>query len=264
MSESENREIKTDKPRITRKQFLMAGAAVCAAGLVDGCLLEPNWIQETELDMSRLNLNRNFVQFSDLHYKGDKKHLAVIKDRIIAAKPDAVFFTGDLVEFRDTHFLDEVLHWISEIPRPVYGVQGNHDPVDPKSIADFHAAFNSTGGAFLNDDITDLGDMELHGVSMAHGLTPKSGKPRMLLCHYPEVGRKNLRNSYQLTMCGHSHGGQVRIPFIGAPIVPPGCGGYIKGYYDTGIGPLYVNVGCGTFFYKIRFACRPEITTIRT
>ena len=63
-------------------------------------------------------------------------------------------------------------------------------------------------------------------------------------------------------LAGHSHGGQVRIPFKGALWLPSYVGKYVKGLYTTGAGPLHVSPGIGTFMYPIRFNCRPEITVI--
>jgi uncharacterized protein len=65
-----------------------------------------------------------------------------------------------------------------------------------------------------------------------------------------------------LILAGHSHGGQVRLPFWGALIVPRGVGRYDLGYYKTAGGPLYVNAGIGTYRLPFRFNCRPEITLI--
>jgi hypothetical protein len=62
-----------------------------------------------------------------------------------------------------------------------------------------------------------------------------------------------------LILAGHSHGGQVRLPFIGATLLPFWVDGYVRGWYDTPAGPLYVNVGLGTAALPLRFLCRPEI-----
>ena len=63
-----------------------------------------------------------------------------------------------------------------------------------------------------------------------------------------------------LILAGHSHGGQVRIPFYGPILLPYGVGRYDLGMFRTGCGPLYVNPGIGWFPVPIRFNCQPEIT----
>ena len=64
-------------------------------------------------------------------------------------------------------------------------------------------------------------------------------------------------------LAGHSHGGQVRIPFYGPVVVPFGVDEYDLGWFSTPNGPLYVNPGIGYIYvYNFRFNCRPEITVI--
>ena len=63
-------------------------------------------------------------------------------------------------------------------------------------------------------------------------------------------------------LAGHSHGGQVRIPFYGSVIVPFLVDEYDLGLFQTKAGPLYVNAGIGWFSCPIRFNCRPEITVV--
>lgn len=63
-----------------------------------------------------------------------------------------------------------------------------------------------------------------------------------------------------LVLAGHSHGGQVRLPFYGPVFLPFGVEQYDLGLFHTPSGPLYVNPGIGWFPVPIRFNCRPEIT----
>ena len=75
-------------------------------------------------------------------------------------------------------------------------------------------------------------------------------------------GEKLAGKAYDLVLPGHSHGGQVRLPFYGPVIVPFGVGRYDLGLYRTDSGPLYVNSGIGWYPIPVRFNCRPEITVI--
>jgi predicted MPP superfamily phosphohydrolase len=85
---------------------------------------------------------------------------------------------------------------------------------------------------------------------------------RILLTHYP-IDVENVKDlKYDAILSGHTHGGQVRLPFVGALIVPFGVNGYQTGAYPTPAGPLHVSAGLGTFFLPVRFFCRPEITLI--
>ena len=80
--------------------------------------------------------------------------------------------------------------------------------------------------------------------------------------HYPEMASQLHEHRFDLILAGHSHGGQVRLPFLGALIVPHGVGPYDLGYYETPGGPLYVNAGIGTYRIPVRWNCRPEITVV--
>jgi uncharacterized protein len=80
--------------------------------------------------------------------------------------------------------------------------------------------------------------------------------------HYPGMANELKGRRFDLILAGHSHGGQVRLPFVGALILPHGVGPYDFGYYDTPAGPLYVNAGIGTYRIPVRWNCRPEITVV--
>lgn len=102
--------------------------------------------------------------------------------------------------------------------------------------------------------------MGLRGV---HALAAPQAPRRLLLIHYPIQADRLDGRRYDLIIAGHSHGGQVRIPFYGAPVLPYGVGRYEKGLYESLGGPLYVNVGVGTYMIPVRFNCRPELTVVR-
>ena len=91
--------------------------------------------------------------------------------------------------------------------------------------------------------------------------TPRAGR-QVLLMHYPAMANALHNRRFDLILAGHSHGGQVRLPLLGALIVPHGVGPYDLGYYDTPGGPLYVNAGIGTYRIPVRWNCRPEITIV--
>jgi len=274
--------------------------------MVDSIFIEPHWIQVTRFSLGERPSLR-VVHISDIHYKGDRSYLMRIVALVNRLAPDAVCFTGDIVE--ETRYLDEALNILGQMRVPLYGVPGNHEYWSGASFDRIGKAFQKTGGEWLVDRSTVAAqgriliavrsgteintrqsesesampgpEMEWNpvfpipptavtsqGTSGARLLgdgrstlaTPDA--KRILLTHYP-LDIENIKESrFDLILSGHSHGGQVRLPFLGALIVPFGVNGYQLGVYPTPAGPLHVSAGLGTFFLPVRFLCRPEITLI--
>jgi predicted MPP superfamily phosphohydrolase len=83
----------------------------------------------------------------------------------------------------------------------------------------------------------------------------------ILLAHEPDFADASASTGrFDLQLSGHSHGGQVRLPFIGAPYLPPYGRRYPCGLYELDGMLLYTNKGLGMFPPHVRFLCRPEIT----
>ena len=188
-----------------------------------------------------------------------------VVDTINALAPEFVCFTGDLVE--DARFAPAALDFIRQIARPVYGCPGNWDYTSGADFREYEKAFGATGGAWLEDRnvVLKKHNLELIGMGLrgVHLLGESRAARRILLIHYPIQADRLDGRHYDLILAGHSHGGQVRLPFYGAPVLPYGVGRYQRGRYDSLGGPLYVNVGIGTCMFPVRFNCRPEITIVR-
>ena len=249
----------------SRRQFLGLGlAALPAAAGFDGRFAEPTWLRVTQLDLHS-NPTCRFVQFSDLHYKGDADYAAKVVRQINGLDPDFVCFSGDLVE--EARYAPAALDFIRQIQRPVYGCPGNWDYGSGAHFIEYYKAFHATGGGWLEDRSVVLPkhDLEVIGMGLrgVHRLAKAKATRRLLLIHYPTQADRLDGRRYDLILAGHSHGGQVRIPFYGAPVLPYGVGRYQRGRYDSLGGPLYVNVGIGTYMFPVRFNCRPEITVVR-
>ncbi|NCO73665.1 MAG: metallophosphoesterase [Cyanobacteria bacterium] len=89
---------------------------------------------------------------------------------------------------------------------------------------------------------------------------PKTGI-NILLAHEPDLAFESaITHRFALQLSGHSHGGQVNIPFFGAPFLPPYGEIYISGLYHLEDMIQYTNRGIGMAYPYIRFNCRPEIT----
>jgi predicted MPP superfamily phosphohydrolase len=247
---------------LTRRKFLAAAFGVPTVAVADSFWVEPGWLKTTRVRLGEGAATHKVVHFTDLHHKGDRAYLQRVVTGINALKPDFVCFTGDLVE--EAEHLPETLELLRTIQVPVYGVPGNHDYWASIDFGKVTEAFAATGGAWLMDQSarTRDGRVNLIGATCNHqqDFSPAPGLKNILLIHYPAWVKKLAVQRYDLILAGHSHGGQVRLPFIGPLVVPSGVDQYDLGLFKTPLGPLYVNAGIGFFYANIRFNCRPELT----
>jgi hypothetical protein len=249
---------------ITRRRFLLCALAAFPLAIWgDADWVEPQWLKVRTLRMTKDTPSYRLVHFTDVHHKGDRAYFEKVVKTINHLSPDAVCFTGDLIEHKD--FVPEALQILEGIKSPVYGVPGNHDYWSRCGFAEFRKSFSRTGGAWLMDSQVTLpgGKIHLTGVTCLRGrpanLPPRPGGKNIMLLHYPLLAER-VQQPFDLMLAGHSHGGQVRIPFYGAIMLPYWVGKYDLGLFRVPAGQLYVNPGIGYIATPIRFNCRPEIT----
>jgi predicted MPP superfamily phosphohydrolase len=253
------------RPRLlNRRQFLFL-AALASPALVaaDVNWIEPNWVKVRTIKLTQDKPALRLIHITDIHHKGDVPYLQSVVRKINRLSPDAVCFTGDLIEQK--RFVPEALRILEGIQSPLYGVPGNHDYWSHALFGEFSKSFARTGGEWLMDAQTLAagGKLCITGVTCRQArpapLAPRTGVKNVLLLHYPLLAER-VEFPYDLLLAGHSHGGQVRIPFYGALILPYWVGRYQVGMFRLPAGPLYVNPGLGWLATPIRFNCRPEIT----
>jgi predicted MPP superfamily phosphohydrolase len=129
--------------------------------------------------------------------------------------------------------------------------------------------------ACLDNRRTDIGPLILAGVEdllagdarLDAVLDEPVDKPLVLLAHTPVtidgvVERSEWRQRVGLVLSGHTHGGQIRLPGIGAPWLPNGTGPYVGGWYEVGGIPLFVSRGVGWSLLPLRMWCPPELAMI--
>jgi predicted MPP superfamily phosphohydrolase len=252
--------------KFSRRQFLLA-ALLATPGLVvaDARLIEPAWLKVRAVRLDGPKAGCRCVHFSDIHHKGDREYLQTVVSRINSLAPDFVCFTGDLVE--DKIFMPDALDILSGIKSPLFGIPGNHDYWSQAPFAPVRECFAATGGAWLMNERREIADgkINLIGITFNHSAQllqpPRPGTKNILLMHYPAWAKRLGSPKLDLILAGHSHGGQVRIPFYGSLLVPFDVDEYDMGLFQTPAGPLYVNPGIGYLHgLDFRFNCRPEIT----
>jgi len=259
---------------ITRRTFIrgVIGTAVVAAGTaIVGC--DTHDIEKKTVHLSvGLNTPLRVVALGDIHFDPlyDEAYLEEIVRQVNALKADLVAFTGD--------FITQNVLRVDDLARTLGGVEarlgavailGNHDMwCGPARVAQ---ALRSNGIQVLRNNCHSLPGEEnffVTGLESYWGghpdpavisRTPANSR-HILLVHEPDPYTHLADPRIKLQISGHTHGGQVRVPLIGAVILPRFGQNYQQGLYVREGSPLYVNRGVGTLRLHIRFDCRPEIT----
>ncbi len=254
-----------------RRRFVLATlAALPVAAAADAFWIEPRWLKVRRLRLAAGKPTHRLVHFTDLHHKGNRAFLESVVRKINAQSPDFVCFTGDIIGdlIEKPAYLEDALPILAKIKSPLYGVPGNHDYWSKVSFEPIGKTFAATGGGWLLDEQrhTRDGQVTITGLACKGNetvsLKPDPRTKNVLLMHYPAWVDKLGGEKYNLLLAGHSHGGQVRLPFVGALSIPFNVDEYDMGLFQTPNGPLYVNPGIGYFVWRARFLCRPEITVI--
>jgi uncharacterized protein len=253
---------------ISRRKFIFTAllAAPLAMG-AEAATVEPTWLKVRRMRVGSGEPSCRLVHFSDIHHKGDRDYLQTVVDTINSLAPDFACFTGDIVEERE--HLPAALEILSGIQVPLFGVPGNHDFWSRIPFGPVMECFAATGGAWLMNSSCEIPGKNINLIGTICVLPQLPLPPsnpdakNILLTHYP-ADVKNLGDrKFDLLLAGHSHGGQVRLPFYGSVFLPSHVDEYDLGLFQTPAGSLYVNPGIGYIGdYNVRFNCRPEITVI--
>lgn len=242
---------------------------------VYGFLIEPNLITVKKLTLKSDEIKDLRIVFvSDFHLsKQAKSRLDRIIKKVNEQSPDVIISGGDYVIMHNAKFsmdMDYAAKKISEMKSKygIYSVMGNHDyHKDNKYIKQ---ALVKNGIKVLENEnekimhngnpiyIAGISDMQTSFYDLDKAL--KGTKPPIILVsHSPDITPK-AKNRVNLVLSGHTHGGQVRIPFIGPVIVPSKYGSkYASGFVDNF---TYTTKGLGTSILHLRFNCPPEILVI--
>lgn len=215
------------------------------------------------------------THLSDLHIDRFLPRHEQVLDAIVQRKPHWIFITGDLLGTSSgLPHLARFLCRLREVA-PVYMTLGNHDHASGLSPMTFAELADRCGVRLLLNRalIVPLQDGELAIAGLDDpstgradpGCIPSRMPDRftLVLAHAPNVlDLLSDRHHADLILCGHSHGGQWRIPGLRPFWLPPGCHGRLAGEYRRNGHRLYVNSGVGWSVVPVRVNCQPEILTI--
>jgi len=274
---------------VKRRVFLfgLPTAALSAFGYAR--FFEPRWLEETQKTVvtgRRLRRPLRIAHLSDLH-ASDLIPLSYLEHtfrRTLALRPDVICLTGDYVT-RDTDFdrpkYESLLQMLS-LGTPVYGVMGNHDGGSWASRSGWFGTHTyirdmlTRGGVHVLHNqsshleiggiplwLTGVGDWwsEELDARLAFSNVRNDGAPVIVLNHNPDGKDDCASLPWDLMLCGHTHGGQIHVPFYGPPVVP-----IIDKRYAAGLNPfqnrwIHTTRGVGNIA-GYRLNCRPELSLL--
>lgn len=189
----------------------------------------------------------------------------------IGLKPDLIVLGGDYVDFRHPSIManvDRLVEACDDATCPVVAVMGNHDywSTVPRRVVE---AFRGRRARMLLNETVDVDGVTVAGLDDAiqrqqrYDFFPRSRVSGSLLAvlHEPDFV-KDMPDHVSLQLSGHSHGGQVCLPFGKSLYTPYGARNYISGHYPDARVPLYVSRGVGTTGPDYRLFCPPEVTLL--
>lgn len=248
--------------------------------------IEPNLLTVKTLDINVKGLKGLKVVFvGDFHIKpNQKKNLIKLVHKINEQHPDLILTTGDFVsghEKKQTLPIKEIAKELSKLKSKygTYAVLGNHDWW--QGGEEIEKELKKNNMVVLNNENTSIKikgkklyivgveDITTKNIDLVKSLKGASS-PAILLTHSPDAfpfisnpSDFPITGKVDLTLAGHTHGGQVDIPFVGPLIVPSSYGQrYAQGLIEENGKKLFVTKGIGTSILPVRFNCLPEIVVI--
>lgn len=276
---------------INRRKFIFGAAAAGAATIgVDSILLEPNHPRIVRQDITLRRWPAQLDGFtlallSDFHYDShfSVHPLQAAIGMVNGLHPDLIVLTGDFVtaspfdggEEKAASNAEPCATLIAQMhaPHGLWAVLGNHDwATDPLRVT--HSLNEQNIQVLANQSAP----MEINGArfwlaGVAEIIFRTSDLPAtlaniprdeatILLAHEPDYADYAAHHPIDLQLSGHSHGGQIRLPFLPPLYLPEMARKYYAGLYQIGPLTLYTNLGLGTMGVPIRWNCPPEITFI--
>jgi predicted MPP superfamily phosphohydrolase len=273
---------------ISRRGFLKTTALAAlgtgllgAGGYIYTNQVEPGWVEITQISLALPHLAPEFDGYRIAHISDIHMDIWMPRDRLSQAvemvnrqSPDLVVITGDFFTGREGYFAADLAAELRALaPRQAtLAVLGNRDHwpettvvrqvLTQSGIVELSNAVYTLrrGGAMLH--IAGVDDVLEHHARLDRVLEqlPADGAA-ILLAHEPDFADASAATGrFDLQLSGHSHGGQVIIPFRGPLVLPPHARKYPVGRYQVGEMVQYTNRGLGMVTPHIRFNCRPEIT----
>ena len=259
-------------------------AAGAAALAVHAFFIEPTRVELTRHKLALPDLppeweGATVVHLTDLHY-GDPRCDWLLKWAVKTTNsldPDLIVITGDYVLSRPSE-VGPCAKYLSQLraKRGIVGTLGDHD-FRKRTKAPIEGVCEQVRGAGVhllrNESIVLEGGLRIAGIDphtnkvenadIGAALSGLNGKPHFFLSHAPDSIHEIARHEVPLVLCGHTHGGQVVIPFVGPPITHSRVSRrFASGWSELHGTRMYTGRGLASH-HSLRFWCRPEIAVFR-
>jgi len=281
---------------MNRRKFIKLACFGGAAALLASypVFIERNIVLINNYQIPLPNLPSSFHKFrivhlTDMHY-GFLVSASFIKgviDKANSLNPDLIVCTGDYVHSRNStaeidavwpilltlrakHGVCSVLgnhdHW-ADAERSIYWLEKSGQSVRHKCKAVYignERILIGGAGDFLEDDlkIDQAFSSSNENVGENAAENPDKNDFRILLAHNPDSLDTQFKTPLSLALCGHTHGGQVSLPFYGPPVLPVINKRYSSGIIKTEKTTLFISKGIGWAIYPVRLNCFPEIAVL--
>lgn len=214
------------------------------------------------------------IQFSDIHYNQyiDNKKIDTLIKLINKTEPDIVIFTGDLIDINyqlsneEKEFLIAKFSTINPTIEK-YAIKGEEDNQEFEEIfknSNFKILENKIENIYINNNFIQLIAVDNNYNNYDILKEQKQNTYTIAITHMPD-NTDNIINTFNpnLILAGHSHNGQVRIPFIGPLMKKENSKKYIDSYYKINNTELLISSGIGNTKYQLRLFNHPSINFIR-
>lgn len=269
---------------ISRRDFMKCGALLGGALVFESTVLAPRGVVVQEAEVRIKGLPPAFNGFTVCHLT-DIHHSPVVGlgyiERVVekanSLAPDLFVLTGDYID-NGREYMAPAVKALSGLKGRfgTLAVLGNHDHFIGVGYSEevmgsyripllqnSHIFLESGRDALCIAGVRDFLEDSPDAKEALRGVPPYV--PRVLLSHHPDYAEFLPEDErIDLVLSGHTHGGQVRLPFSFAPVVPSGFGQkYSGGLVRNGDTQVYVSRGVGVVMIPVRFNCPPEITLLR-
>lgn len=283
MADSEQAQRAISRRTFLRGAFYTVTGTILAGsgGILYGMAIEPDMLDVISRELVLPRLDPAFdgyqvTQISDIHMDDwmTPERLQMIVDQVNVGQPDMIVITGDFVTHTPERHAESLVATLGTLSAPdgVFAVPGNHDHwtrievvreiIRQSNITDLsnrHHTLTRDGQLLHLAGVDDVWVKAADLDRVLSGL-PADGAA-ILLAHEPDFADTSAASGrFDLQLSGHSHGGQVVLPLMGAPILPRLGRKYPAGLYRVGEMLQYTSRGVGMIEPRIRFNCRPEIT----